>query len=34
MGPIPDVGQHADAILGEVGFDARAIATLHRAGAI
>ncbi len=34
MDPIPTVGEHTDAILAEIGFDAREIADLHEAGAV
>ncbi len=34
MDPVPALGQHTDAILAELGFDAEAIAALRAAGAI
>jgi len=34
MDAVPAVGQHTDALLAEVGFDAAAIAGLRRAGAV
>ena len=34
MGPIPSVGEHTDAILGELGYDAAAIARFRSSGAI
>ena len=34
MDPIPDIGQHTDAILGELGYDAAAIAGLRNGGVI
>jgi crotonobetainyl-CoA:carnitine CoA-transferase CaiB-like acyl-CoA transferase len=34
MGPVPDVGEHTDAILHELGYDAPRIAALRAAGAI
>jgi itaconate CoA-transferase len=34
MGPIPAVGEHTDAILGELGYDGAAIAELHAAGTV
>jgi itaconate CoA-transferase len=34
MGPIPAVGEHTDAILGELGFDRDTIAGMHRAGVV
>ena len=34
MDPVPALGQHSDAILAELGFDATAIASLHAAGAV
>ncbi|MGE3857391.1 MAG: CaiB/BaiF CoA transferase family protein [Dehalococcoidia bacterium] len=34
MGPIPAVGAHTDAILGELGYDTAGIARLHEAGAV
>jgi itaconate CoA-transferase len=34
MDPVPGVGQHTDAILGELGYDRTAIATLRRQGVI
>ena len=34
LGPTPDLGQHTDAILGELGYDAAAIADLRARGII
>ena len=34
MKPIPEVGQHTDAILEELGIDARTVAELHETGAV
>jgi crotonobetainyl-CoA:carnitine CoA-transferase CaiB-like acyl-CoA transferase len=34
MGPIPAVGEHTNAILQELGFDAAAIARFRASGAI
>lgn len=34
MDPIPAIGQHTDAILGELGYDAAAIARLHADGVV
>ena len=34
MDPIPALGEHTDAILAELGYDAEAIARLHQAGAV
>ncbi|MGH3148285.1 MAG: CaiB/BaiF CoA transferase family protein [Rubrobacter sp.] len=34
MKPIPEVGEHTDAILGELGLDAGAVADLREAGAV
>jgi crotonobetainyl-CoA:carnitine CoA-transferase CaiB-like acyl-CoA transferase len=34
MGPIPDVGEHTDAILAELGYDDETLATLRRSAAI
>ena len=34
MGDVPSVGQHTDAILGELGFDAAAVAAMHGSGAV
>ena len=34
MGAIPDVGDHTDAILAGLGYDANAIAELHQRGAV
>jgi len=34
MDPVPTLGQHTDAILAEIGYDARAIAALHADGAV
>ena len=34
MGAIPDVGQHTEEILAELGFDAAAIRGLREAGAV
>jgi itaconate CoA-transferase len=34
MDPIPDIGQHTDAILGELGYDTAAIAGLRQGGVI
>jgi len=34
MDPIPDIGQHTDAILGELGYDSAAIAGLRAGGVI
>lgn len=34
MDPIPAIGQHTDAILGELGYDAAAIARLHAGGVV
>ena len=34
MGPIPEVGQHTEAILRELGVEPGTIAELHQAGAI
>lgn len=34
MGPIPAIGEHTDAILGELGYDATAIAGLRKGGVI
>ena len=31
MDPVPDVGEHTDAILTELGYDAEDIARLHKA---
>jgi crotonobetainyl-CoA:carnitine CoA-transferase CaiB-like acyl-CoA transferase len=33
-GPAPDLGQHTDVVLGELGFDATGIENLRTAGAI
>jgi len=32
--PAPDLGEHTQAVLSELGFDAAAIDELHRAGAV
>ncbi len=32
--PPPTVGQHTDEVLGELGYDAEAVAELRRSGAI
>jgi crotonobetainyl-CoA:carnitine CoA-transferase CaiB-like acyl-CoA transferase len=34
MDPVPALGEHTDAILGELGYDDDAIAALREAGAI
>jgi itaconate CoA-transferase len=34
MDPVPAVGEHTDAVLRELGYDAEAIAELHRDGAV
>jgi itaconate CoA-transferase len=34
MAPIPAVGEHTDAILGELGYDEEAIVALRREAAI
>jgi itaconate CoA-transferase len=34
MDPIPDVGQHTDEVLRELGYDEAAIAELHAARAV
>jgi crotonobetainyl-CoA:carnitine CoA-transferase CaiB-like acyl-CoA transferase len=34
MDPVPALGAHTDALLAELGFDAAAIALLHREGAV
>ena len=34
LGPTPDLGQHTDAILAELGYDAAAITALRRCGII
>jgi itaconate CoA-transferase len=34
MGPIPGLGEHTDAILGELGYDGDTIATWRRAGIV
>ena len=34
MGPIPDVGEHTDAILAELGYDDDTLATLRRSAAV
>ena len=34
MGPIPDVGEHTDAILAELGYDDDTVATLRRSAAV
>jgi itaconate CoA-transferase len=34
MGSVPALGQHTDAILAELGFEATAIAAWHRKGLI
>ena len=34
MGPIPDVGQHTDEILAEIGIDAATIAVWRRNGVV
>ena len=34
MGPVPALGQHTDAVLGELGYSANEISALHAAGAI
>ena len=34
MGPIPEVGEHTDAILEELGLDTGAVADLHETGAV
>jgi itaconate CoA-transferase len=34
MDPVPAVGQHTDALLTELGYDAAAIGELHRSGAV
>jgi itaconate CoA-transferase len=34
MRPTPELGQHTDAILGELGYDAAAIAGLRERGAV
>lgn len=33
-GPVPEVGQHTDEVLGELGYDADAIAALREGGAV
>ena len=34
MGPVPDVGEHTDAILAELGYDDNTLATLRGSGAV
>jgi formyl-CoA transferase len=34
MGDVPALGQHTDAVLGELGFGAAEIAALHSEGAV
>ena len=34
MDPIPALGQHTDALLAELGYDAATIAHLHAANAV
>jgi crotonobetainyl-CoA:carnitine CoA-transferase CaiB-like acyl-CoA transferase len=34
MGPVPALGEHTDAILGELGFDSGTIAGWRRGGTI
>ncbi len=34
MDPVPALGEHTDALLAELGYDAAAIARLHEAGAV
>jgi itaconate CoA-transferase len=34
MDPVPALGQHTDAILAELGYDAAAIAAMHAQGAV
>jgi itaconate CoA-transferase len=34
MDPVPALGQHTDAILAELGYDAAAIAVMHAQGAV
>ena len=34
MGPVPAIGQHTDAILAELGYDAADIAAMHALGAV
>ena len=34
MGPVPDVGEHTDAILAELGYDGDTLATLRGSGAV
>ena len=34
MDPVPDLGEHTDAILGELGYDPRQIRELHAAGVV
>lgn len=34
MAPIPEVGEHTDQILAELGYDDEAVATLHRKGVV
>ena len=34
MDPVPDLGEHTDAVLGELGYDTREIRELHAAGVV
>jgi crotonobetainyl-CoA:carnitine CoA-transferase CaiB-like acyl-CoA transferase len=34
MGPVPALGQHTDAVLGELGFDEHTVQRLRTAGAV
>jgi itaconate CoA-transferase len=34
MGPVPALGEHSDAVLGELGFDAATVAVWRRDGII
>ena len=34
MDPVPALGEHTDALLAELGYDAAAIAHLHAANAV
>jgi crotonobetainyl-CoA:carnitine CoA-transferase CaiB-like acyl-CoA transferase len=34
MGPVPAIGEHTDAVLAELGYDADAIAAMHASGAV
>jgi crotonobetainyl-CoA:carnitine CoA-transferase CaiB-like acyl-CoA transferase len=34
MGPVPAIGQHADAVLAELGYGAQEIAAMRASGAV